>query len=56
MKYRSVVGSILIYKNKYVVDNSVEKYKARFMERGYSHKEGIDYEETFTQVSYYTSI
>ena len=53
---RSVVGSRSIYKIKYVADNSVEKYKARFMAKGYVQKEGIDYEETFAPVARYTSI
>ena len=34
----------------------MDKYKARFMENGFSEKEGIDYEETFTLVSRYSSI
>jgi len=45
-----------MYKIKYVADGSVEKYKARFMPKGYAQKEGIDYEETFAQISRYTSI
>lgn len=44
---RLVVGSQWIYKIKYVADDSVEKYKARFVAKGYAQKEGIDYEETF---------
>ena len=43
---RSVVGSRWIYKIKYAVDGSVEKYKARFVAKGYAKKEGIDYEQT----------
>ena len=42
-----VVTSEWIYKIKHAVDGSIEKYKARFVARGFSHKEGIDYEETF---------
>ena len=53
---RSVVGSQWIYKIKYAADGSVEKYKARFVEKGYAQKEGIDYEETFAPVARYTSI
>ena len=51
-----VVGSRWIYKVKHASDESVEKYKARFMEKGFSHKEGTDYEETFTPIARYSSI
>ena len=36
-----VVTSKWIYKIKHVADGSIEKYKARFMVRGFSRKEGI---------------
>ena len=51
-----VVTSKWIYKIKHVVDGSIEKHKARFVVRGFSQKEGIDYEETFAPVARYTSI
>ena len=35
-KGKKVVGSRWIYKVKHVVDGSVEKYKARFMAKGFS--------------------
>ena len=44
---KSVVSSKWIYKIKHAVDGSIEKYKARFVARGFSQKEGIDYEETW---------
>jgi hypothetical protein len=40
-----------IYKIKHATAKSVEKYKARFVARGFSQVEGIDYEETFALVS-----
>ena len=53
---RAVVGSRWIYKIKHGANGSIEKYKARFMAKGLSQKEGIDYEETFSLVARYTSI
>ena len=55
-KREVVVTSKWIYKIKHAVDDSIEKYKARFVARGFSQKEGIDYEETFAPVARYTSI
>ena len=51
-----VLTSKWIYKIKYAADGTIEKYKARFMARGFSQKEGIDYEETFAPIARYTSI
>lgn len=53
---KSVVGSRWISKIKYFVGGSVEKYNARFVAKGYAQKEGIDYKETFSLVTRYTSI
>ena len=53
---KSIVSSKWIYKIKHVADGSIEKYKASFVARGFSQKEGIDYEETFAPVARYTSI
>ena len=53
---KSVVSSKWIFKIEHAADNSIEKYKARFIARGFSQKEGIDYEETFAPVAEYTSV
>ena len=51
-----VITSKWIYKIKHATNGSIEKYKARFVARGFSQKEGIDYEETIAPVASYTSI
>ena len=51
-----VVTSKWIYKIKHVVYGSIEKYKERFVARGFFQKEGIDYEESFAPIARYTSI
>ena len=51
-----MVTSKWIYKIKHEAHGCVEKCKARFVARGFSQVEGIDYEETFAHVAQYTSI
>ena len=53
---KKVLGSRWIYKVKHATNGSVEKYKARFVAKGFSQKEGIDYEETFAPDARYFSI
>jgi hypothetical protein len=55
-KEKSVVTSKWVYKIKHAADGSVHKYKARFVARGFSQKEGEDYDETISPVPRYTSI
>ena len=53
---KSLATSKWIYKIEHAADGSIEKYKTRFVARGFSQKEGIDYEETFAPMARYTSI
>jgi hypothetical protein len=53
---KSMVTSKWIYKIKHAVDDNIEKYKVIFVARGFSHKEGEDYDETFAPVEKYTSM
>jgi hypothetical protein len=48
---KSVVTSKWIYKIKHTTDGSIEKHKVRFVARGFSRVEGIDYEETISPIS-----
>ena len=51
-----MVTSKWLYKIKHAADGSIEKFNARFVARGFSQKEGVDYEETFAPIARYTSI
>lgn len=51
-----VVTSKWIFKIKHGADGSIDKYKARFVARGFSQKEGEDYDDIFAPVARYTTI
>eukprot|EP00253_Pinus_taeda_P007144 PITA_07144 len=53
---KSMVTSLWLYKVKHAANGSIEKHKARFVSRGFSQVEGIDYDETFAFVARYPSI
>jgi hypothetical protein len=55
-KGKLVVGSRWIYKIKHAADDNIEKFKARFVAKGFSQKEGVDSDETFAPVARYASI
>ena len=53
---RKVVWCKWIYRTKFVVDGSVDKYKAQLVAKGFSQVPGIDYTETFAPVAKMNSI
>ena len=53
---KAVVTSKWLYKIKRGFYGSAEKFKARFIARGFSQKEGVDYDDIFAPVARYTTI
>ena len=53
---KHVIGGKWVLKKKLNKEGNVERYKARYVAKGYNQKEGIDYNETFAPVVKYKSL
>lgn len=50
-KETSMVTSKWLYKIKHGAEGSDENFKAKFVARGFSQKEGVDYDEIFALIA-----
>jgi hypothetical protein len=50
-KGAKIVGYKWVYKTKYDSNGNVEKYKVRVVAKGFTQREEVDYNETFSLVT-----
>jgi len=53
---KPIIGVKWVFKTKLNLDGTVQKHKTRLIAKGYAHKPGIDYNETFAAVVRFDTI
>ncbi|CAI7830647.1 unnamed protein product [Closterium sp. NIES-53] len=56
IKGRRILSGIWVFRVKTAADGTIERFKARWVVRGYDQKYGIDLDQTFEPVSRHTSV
>ena len=53
---KRIIGGKWVFNKKFDKDNDLTKYKARYVARGFSQIEGVDYTETFSPTARLNSV